>query len=562
MIEFPPGLILILGALLVPLLRGSLRNAYMLALPIVGFWGLLTIPEGQHFVFTLFGYTLNPVRVDGLSLVFGYVFHIAAAVCVVYAFHIRDTLQQVAALIYAGSAIGGAFAGDLISLFVYWEGTAIASVFLIWATRTEAAFKAGMRYLVFQVGSGVLLLGGVIVLINDTGSIAFDKIELKGLGPALIFLAFGIKAAFPLLHNWMQDAYPQATVTGTVFLSCFTTKLAIYALARGFPGTEMLIWIGAVMAAFPIFYTVIENDLRRVLAYCLNSQLGIMTIGVGIGTELSLNGTAAHAFASVLYTALLLMAMGAVLNRTGTIKASELGGLHRTMPWTTGFYIVGAASISAVPLLSGFISKSLIISAAAQNTHWVIWIVLLFASVGAIYSSGIRVPYAAFFQKDSGKRPEEAPVNMLMAMGIIAFLCVALGVFPSLLYDILPYQVNYQPYTLTHVVTKFQLVFLSALAAGLLIRTGRYPANRKSTNLDFDWTYRRLLPAAIHAISRIYVPADRYVRSVFIRRIERFIEGVFRHHGPEGALARSLPTGSTVLWVAVLLALYMIFYFV
>jgi multicomponent Na+:H+ antiporter subunit D len=562
MIEFPPGLLLILGALLIPLLRGTLRNAYMLALPIVGFWGLLTLSNGQYFEFQLFHYMLTPVKVDGLSLVFGYVFHLAAAVCVIYSFHVRDTMQQVAGMMYAGAAIGGVFAGDLISLFVYWEGTALTSVFLIWASRTEASYRSGIRYLIIQVGSGVLLLGGIIVLINDTGSVSFEKMELRGLGPVLIFIAFGIKAAFPFLHNWLQDSYPQATATGTVFLSCFTTKLAIYALARGFPGTEMLIWIGVVMAVFPLFYTVIENDLRRVLAYSLNSQLGFMTIGIGIGTELSLNGTAAHAFASVLYKALLFMAMGSVLYRAGTVKASELGGLYKSMPWTTGLCLVGAASISAVPLFSGFISKSLIISAAAESTHWIVWVVLLFASAAAIYNSGIRVPFAAFFQKDSGKRPKEAPANMLVAMGITAFLCVALGVHPDSLYDILPHPVDYEPYTTSHVITQFQILFLSALAFGLLVRMGLYPKDIKKTNLDFDWTYRRMLPAIIKGLSAIYVPTDRAIRSICIRRLDKFIEGVFRHHGPEGALARSLPTGSTVLWVAVLLALYIIFYFV
>ena len=562
MTEFPPGLILILGALLVPLLRGHLRNAYMLALPIVGFWGLLTIPDGMHFAFDVFGYTLNPVRVDKLSLVWGYIFHIAAAISIIYAFHIRDTMQQMAALIYAGAAIGGAFAGDLISLFVYWEGTAVASVFLIWATRTEAAYRAGMRYLIIQVGSGVLLLGGAIVLLHDTGSIAFGKMELKGLGPILIFIAFGIKAAFPLLHNWLQDAYPQATVTGTVFLSGFTTKLAIYALARGFPGTEMLVWIGATMTAFPIFYAVIENDLRRVLAYSLNNQLGFMVVGIGIGTELSLNGTAAHAFSHILYKALLFMSMGAVLFRTGTIKGSELGGLYKTMPWTTGFCIVGAASISAFPLFSGFISKSLIVSAAAHEGHWFVWLVLLFASAGVFHHSGIKIPYFAFFAHDSGKRPEEAPMNMLVAMGIAAFLCIGIGVFPQYLYAILPYDVKYIPYTTTHVVTQLQLLFFSALAFGWLMRTGLYPPELKSTNLDFDWSYRRLLPMTIAALGKVYLPMDRYLRLAFASRLGRFIEGVFRHHGPESILARTWPTGSTVLWVAVLLALYMIFYFV
>ena len=419
-----------------------------------------------------------------------------------------------------------------------------------------------MRYLIIQVGSGVLLLAGAIIHFKEAGSLDFTKMGLTGLGPALIFIAFGIKAAFPLLHNWLQDAYPQATVTGTVFLSAFTTKLAIYALARGFPGTEMLIWIGATMTAFPIFYAVIENDLRRVLAYSLNNQLGFMVVGIGIGTELALNGTAAHAFSHILYKALLFMSMGAVLYRTGTINGSELGGLYKSMPYTAGFCIIGAASISAFPLFSGFISKSLIIAAAAEEGHWIVWLVLLFASAGVFHHSGIKIPYFAFFQHDSGMRPKEAPKNMLIAMGIAAFLCIAVGVYPAPLYAILPFQTNFVPYTTTHVVTQLQLLLFSALAFTYLMKTGLYPPELKSTNLDFDWTYRRMLPRLFKGLARTLVPADRKVRAIFIDRIDKFIAGVFRHHGPEGLLARTWPTGSTVLWVAVLLAIYMVVYFI
>ena len=361
-----------------------------------------------------------------------------------------------------------------------------------------------MRYLLIQVGSGVLLLAGTILYYKQSGTIAFNKFELTEIGPMLIFIAFGIKAAFPLLHNWLQDAYPQATVTGTVFLSAFTTKLAIYALARGFPGTELLIWIGAIMTAFPIFYAVIENDLRRVLAYSLNNQLGFMVVGVGIGTELSLNGTAAHAFSHILYKALLFMSMGAVLYRTGTIKGSELGGLYKSMPYTTGLCIIGAASISAFPLFSGFISKSLIITATAVEGYWGVWLVLLFASAGVFHHSGIKIPYFAFFQHDSGKRPEEAPLNMLIAMSLAAFLCIAVGVYPQALYNILPYEVNFQPYTTTHVVTQLQLLLFSALAFGWLMRSGLYPPELKSTNLDFDWIYRYFLPRLLE-LSLIHI---------------------------------------------------------
>jgi multicomponent Na+:H+ antiporter subunit D len=561
MTDFPPGLILILGALLVPLLRGQLRNAYMLALPLAGIWGLMQIESGSYFQFELFGQTLTPVRIDSLSLVFGYIFHIAAGISVIYAFHLKDTTQMVAGLIYAGCATGAAFAGDLISLFVYWEGTAVASVFLIWASRTESAYRSGMRYLIIQVGSGVLLLSGAVLHFNATGSLAFDKMELSGPGPMLIFIAFGIKAAFPLLHNWMQDAYPEATVTGTVLLSAFTTKLAIYALARGFPGTDMLIWIGAIMAAFPVFFAVIENDLRRVLTYLLNVQLGFMVVGIGIGTEMAINGTVVHAFTGVLYIALLFMSMGAVLFRTGTVKASELGGLYKSMPYTTGFCIIGAASISAFPLFSGFISKSMIVAATAGEGHWIVWLVLLCASVGVFLQAGVKIPFVTFFQRDSGLRPKEAPTNMLVAMGITAFLCIAIGVYPAPLYALLPYEVKFIPYTTSHVVTQLQLLMFSALAFGVLMRTGLYPPQLKSINLDFDWSYRRLLPAAIRGLSRIYVPIDTRIRNKFHNSIDWIIATVFHSHGPEGLLARTWTTGSTVLWVAVLLALYMLFYF-
>ncbi len=560
--SIPPGLVLVLGALVAPVLPGRLRNLYLLALPVLGLAGLIGLEHGIYGAFEVFGYQLAVVRVDKLSLLFGYIFHIAALLSVVYALHVTDRVQAVAGMVYVGSAIGAVFAGDLITLFVYWEGTAVASVFLIWARRTERAYSAGMRYLIIQVASGVLLLAGAILHVAETGSLTFDRMGLDGLAGTLIFLAFGIKCAFPLLHNWLQDAYPEATVTGTVFLSAFTTKLAVYALARGFAGTEMLIWIGATMTAFPIFYAVIENDLRRVLAYSLNNQLGFMVVGIGIGTELSLNGTAAHAFSHILYKALLFMSMGAVLLRTGTIKGSDLGGLYKSMPWTTGFCIVGAASISAFPLFSGFISKSLILTAAAEGHYTVTWLVLLFASAGVFHHSGIKIPYFAFFAHDSGIRCKEAPINMLVAMGITAFLCIAIGVWPDPLYALLPYPVDFAPYTTTHVITQLQLLLFSALAFAVLMRTGIYPPELRSVNLDFDWSYRRLLPAAAGFVMAYGRPTRERLIATAERRIERFIARLYRHHGPQGPLARTWQTGSTALWVAFLLGIYLILYYV
>ncbi len=538
---------------LLALPKGPLRAGLLLIVPVIAAWQIWTMPLGMHYAVPLFGFELELMRVDKLARVFGLIFSLAAFLGNLYAWHVRDTVQQVAALLYAGSAIGAVFAGDLITLFFYWEGTAIASVFLIWARRTEGAFHTGMRYLIIQIGSGVILLAGVALVYRDTGSIVFETMTLGALGTWLIFLSFGIKAAFPLLHNWLQDSYPAATITGTVILSAFTTKLAIYALARGFAGTEILIYIGVVMTLFPIFFAEIENDLRRVLAYSLNNQLGFMVVGIGIGSEMALNGTAAHAFAHILYKALLFMSVGAVMYRTGTSKASELGGLYRTMPKTAMFCLVGAASISAFPLFSGFVTKSIILDEAASGGMFVVWLALVFASAGVLSHSGIKIPFFMFFAHDSGKRPKEAPTHMLLAMGLTAALCIAIGVYPAPLYALLPFEVDFIPYTTSHVVGQLQLLLFALLAFGILMRTGIHPPEVRAINLDTDWTYRWLLPRIIRKVSAVVSAIWSGTLGFLNQRVKNIITGLYHSHGPEGRMASSWPTGSMVIWISVLL---------
>jgi len=554
---WPPGMLLIIAALPIVLLPHRMGQALMLIVPILGLGQLLSLPGDFHQSIQVFAYDLEIVRVDRLSRIFGVVFHIAAFIGVVYSLHVRDRLQAVSALVYAGAAIAALFAGDLLTLFVWWELTAVSSVFLIWASRTESSLHAGIRYLVIQVISGLLLLAGAILLNSERGSLAFDHIGLESPGGWLVFFSFGIKAAFPLLHGWMKDAYPEATVTGTVFLSAFTTKLAIYALARGFAGTEILIPIGAAMTAFPIFFAVIENNLRRVLSYSLNNQLGFMVCGIGVGTELAMNGMAAHVFAHVLYKALLFMSVGAVLFRTGTANASDLGGLYKSMPWTAAFCIIGAISISAFPLTSGFVTKSMILSAASHEGYLIAFLVLLFASAGVMDHSGIKVPFFAFFAHDGGHRVEEAPLNMRLAMGMAAAFCLGIGMFPGTLYEMLPYAVDYQPYTTTHVVTMLQLLLFSALAFVFLVKTGLYPAELRSVVLDVDWVWRRLLPLAWSGVSEGWMIGQRAV----LARLMRVRSGILRfteaHLSPGSRLGEPWPTGETAMWAAVLLLAYL-----
>ena len=572
---------MIAGALLLPFV-GKKGSAYgALALSIVSLGVFWFTPTGEYGNIELFGNSLNLVRIDSLSRIFGLIFHLAAVMASIYALHVEDTKQHISGMIYAGGAIGAACAGDLITLFVFWELTAISSVFLVWASKTERSYRSGMRYLIIQVTSGVLLLSGAIIHAHQTGSIAFDHLHgLKwgetasiwdmGLGPQLILLAFGIKCAFPLLHNWLQDSYPEATPTGTVFLSAFTTKLAIYSLARGFSGTEELITIGCAMTLFPIVFAVIENDLRRVLAYSLNNQLGFMVVGVGIGTELAINGTAAHAFCHIIYKALLFMSMGAVLYRVGTTKATELGGLHKSMPWTTVFCIIGAGAISGFPLLSGFVSKSMIITAAAEQHMFWVWIVLLIASAGVMEHSGIKIPFFAFFAHDSGKRVKEAPWNMLMAMSIAASLCVGLGIFYPVLYNLLPskpmamhdgHLEPYKPYTTAHVVTMLQLLAFAALAFVFLMKAKLYPAEIRSTNLDTDWTYRKLLPWILGGLGAAISFFDTNARKGFVAGLKNFLEGARNTFDERGSLGRTTSTSAMAVWAALLLGICLLLYY-
>ena len=560
--SLPPAAVMILGALLVPLLRGRARTGWVLLLPVVSLALLVSLGSGEFGRVSIFSYELTLVRIDGLSRLFGWLFHIAAFIALIFARRGGSALEDAAALVYAGAAVGAVGAGDLITLFVFWELLALSSVFLVWARGTERSYRAGMRYLIVQVGSGVILLAGVIAHVRATGSVAFELMGTGTLGANLILLGIGIKAAFPLLHTWLTDAYPESTYSGAVFLSAFTTKVAVYALARGYAGTEMLIYVGVLMTLFPIFYAVIENDLRRVLGYSMINQIGFMVCGVGIGTEMAVNGAVAHAFNDVLFKGLLFMSTGALLYRTGTTKCSELGGLYKSMPKTAALCVIGAASISAFPLFSGFVSKSMVMAAALEQNLDIVWIFLLFASAGVLHHAGIKIPFYGFFGPDSGIRTKEAPPSMLIAMGMAAFLCVFNGSFPTLfLYPNLPYEVTYVPFTSAHVISQLQLLFFAVLAFVWLRLSDREPHELPSTNLDADWLYRRVGRGVAYAAGHLASTVRNGVAASAISAAASATGTARRFMGPPGVLARTWPTGTSVIWVAILLGVFLLLYY-
>ncbi|HUV81827.1 MAG TPA: Na(+)/H(+) antiporter subunit D [archaeon] len=504
MIEWvPPAFIFILGALLVPLFKGRAQKVYILLLPLLAFTDLLSTSHGTSWAYNYLGYELIFGQVDKLTMVFAYVFVIMAFIGMLYALHIKEQGQHISAFLYIGSALGVVFAGDLFSLFIFWEIMAFSSVFLVWYQKDKASHDAGFRYLLVHTAGGLFLLAGIVIRVVETGSIEFGNIGLDGLDSYLILIGFLINAAVPPLHAWLSDAYPEATITGAVFMTAFTTKSAVYVLLRGYSGTEILIYLGAIMALYGVVYAVLENDIRRLLAYHIISQVGYMVAGVGMGAAivgsfsqiqatpgqmLATNGAAAHAFAHILYKGLLFMGAGAVIYMTGKRKLTELGGLYKTMPITLSLYMVGAFAISAVPLFSGFVSKTMVIAGAEKSHLTLIFLMLTFASAGTFLHTGLKLPYFTFFAKDSGIRAKEPPINMLLAMGVAAFMCILVGVYPQMLYNMLPYPVDYNPYTVGHVVGELQLLLFTAFGFFLLVDK---LYGERTISVDTDWFYRK-----------------------------------------------------------------------
>ncbi len=553
-----PGLVLVAAGLALTLLSGRARTALTLLAPAAAVALVLAAPDGVAWRGTILGYPVVPYTVDALSRLFALVFAIMAFGGGLFALKQESRVEVPAAFVYAGSAIGVTLAGDLITVFVFWELMALGSTLVIWSAGTASAYRASMRYLMVHLLGGVVLMAGIAGHVAGTGSTAFVRIALDSPAHWLILAGFLVNAGAPPLSAWLPDAYPEASWSGTVFLSAFTTKTAVYVLLRAFPGTELLVFVGLFMIFYGIVYALLENDMRRILAYSIVNQVGFMIVGIGIGTEMSLNGAAAHAFTHILYKALLLMSAGAVLYETGRRKCTDLGGLFRTMPLTMVCGTIGALSISSFPLTSGFVSKSMVGQAAFDGHMSVVWMLLAAASAGVFLHAGIKFPWFVFFQKDSGLRPPDPPWSQRLAMVLFAALCIGLGVYYAPLYRLLPYPVDYVPYTGLHVVEMLQLLLFSGLAFFVML-----PLLKRTLTitLDTDWFYRKAGPWLAGALRAGIGAVDRAVRRAGLATLGAGMGVLSRALGDRGKLARAYGTGTMVLWVAILLAFYLILYY-
>jgi multicomponent Na+:H+ antiporter subunit D len=574
--HIPPAIIMLVASLLIPFLKEEIRRPFVLIIPLITLAQIWQIPVGEGMLIThIAGFTVSPLYAHEYTHIFATIFCIAAFAGSLFGLYQSKPLEMSAAFLYAASAIGVTFSGDYITMFIYWELMAIGSTLVIFASDNKFAMRAGVRYAMVHFLGGIVFMAGIIANIMYNGTVEVTAIDTNLLsvqsGAALdtnyvlsvilILLGVLINAGAPPLSAWLTDAYPRSSAFGAVFLSAYTTKTSVFVLITLFAGLDLLIYVGLFMVFYGIVYAMLENDMRKILSYSIINQVGFMVVGIGIGTDFALNGAATHAFAHIIYKALLFMSAGSVLYMTGKSKCTELGGLYKTMPITATCGIIGALAISAFPLTSGFVTKSMITSAAMYENLEFVWLMLMAASAGVFLHAGIKFPWFVFFQTDSGMRPKEPPMNMRLAMLLLSALCI-IPAIPSVaehtIYRLLPTMPVYQSYTAEHVISQIQILLFSAFAffvcLGMLKRTD-------TISLDFDWFYRRLgyyICSVIYYIARFPIRVGRIVlKKLFVHAI-RIVRIT---HSPEGVMARRWPLSTTVMWIGFLLGVYMIVYF-
>ena len=549
-----PALILLLSALLTGLVRGHLRSAVVLLAPLVTLYAIWQVPDGVAGTLPFLDYYIEPVEGSAIRRLFATIFALMSFAGGLYAFRHASWHELAAAQAYAAGAIGVCFSGDLISLFIYWEMMALFSTIIVWCGGTPAARAAGVRYAIMHLLGGIILKVGIVGVVIQTGSIDIQAMQATNFATWMMLIGILINAAAPPVSAWLGDAYPESSPTGTVFLSAYTTKTAVLALILLFPGESVLIGVGLYMVMYGIIYALLENDARRILAYSIVNQVGFMVCAVGIGTQMAINGAAAHAFAHIIYKALLFMSAGVVVYRTGKSKCTDLGGLFRTMPLTTICGIIGALAISGVPLTSGFVTKTMVSQAAVSEGLVFVYFALAAASAGVFLHAGIKFPWFVFFQRDSGLRPKDAPWNMAASMILLSALCILIGVFPEAFYRLLPYPVDYQPYYAGKVVFYLQLLLFSGLAFFLLL-----PMMRRTLtiSLDTDWLWRVLLSrigtTVLQKSSNAGGALESWSKSQTAKLTNNDKLSAF--------LTKPKAIGQTALWVVVLLTVYVVVYY-
>lgn len=500
--SFHPGLLMILIGALILVLPDRFKKPCSIVAAASGILGLFTLNSSSHLVYQITSdIKLQMIHIDRLSMIFVIIFSIIMVINSIYSFDIQDKWEKGVSVIYGGSIIAATLAGDIITMIVFWEVAAFSAAYLIYARHTRRSSRSALRYLLMHAFGGNMLLVGFLLHAAQTNSLGIPKFTVLGGSAAFWFvlIGVGVNALVPPFSSWISDSYPEATIAGTVYMCGYTTKLGIYAMIRIFAGTEALVYVGVFMALYGVLMALLENDLRRLFSYHIMSQLGYMVAALAIGGAWGIDGASSHAFNHILYKGVLMMCSGAVIMATGKRKITELGGLRNKMPITAWTFLIASLSIAGMPFLNGFASKSIIMHAVSLSGHETAALLLTVTSIGTWLSVVLKVNWFVFFGKARSEfevRP--IPVSMKMGMVTGALGCVILGVYPSLLYRIMPYKISVNPFNISH-IAEYIILFAGATLVFWIFRVKMLPHDELS--LDFDWFFRKPLAKFVNCVS-------------------------------------------------------------
>jgi multicomponent Na+:H+ antiporter subunit D len=500
-VDLHPGLIMMVCGLLTAVLPEKARKAMTITGPVLAFLAFLTLDGQSTLKYSFMNRQVELINFDGLATAFMLVFCVIAVLNAVYSLTLQDKFEAGMSMLYAGSAMSVVLAGDLISFIFFWEISAFASTYLIYARHCRKSSRAAFRYILIHSFGGNMLLVGIIMQLLSHGS---DIVNISGTHDMafwFILIGIGINAAIPPLNGWLADAYPEATVTGTLYMGSYTTKAAIYALIRFFAGTEMLIWIGAFMAIYAACMAIMENDIRRLLSYHIISQLGMMVTSLAVGSQMGIDGASAHAATNIIFKGVILMGAGAVIVSTGRSKITELGGLAKKMPVVAVCFLISSLAIAGLPFLSGFASKALIMEGLHRGGYDLAAVLLSVAGVGTLLSITLKINYFVFFGKtDLDVEAEPVPVSMQIAMICGTAISVITGVRPQILYSFTAYGSNVDPFTLPHIM-EYVAIFIGGSIPFFIYLKRMKPHD--DLTLDFDWFFRKPFNAFIMWLSKV-----------------------------------------------------------
>lgn len=471
--------------------------------------------DGQHLPVKLFGFDAVLLNVDPFSTLMGIIFAFIGAIAVLYSWASdAPPIQTAFALGYVGTSLGAVFGGDWLTLIFFWELMAVTSTLLVWHYGGRAV-RAGFRYALMHGIGGTLLLGAVVWHYAAVGSFLFTAADggLAGsIAPVLAAVGIGVNVGFIGLHAWLPDTYPRPHIAASVFLCVYTTKTGVYGMYRAFPDGQLAIaYMGGLMAVFGAGMALLQSDMRRLLSYHIQSQVGYMIAGVGIGGALATGGAFGHVFNHILYKSLLFMTVGVIIYRTNEESLKKVGGLGRKMPITAITFTIAALSISGFPGFNGFVSKGMIVGAAHKKHLDVLWYLLLAGGVGT-FLSFIKLGYSAFVEGEYDGPVKDANRGQSAAMVLVAGLCVLYGLVPSALFTILPTEgFEYTTYTPGHVGETLVLGAI-AVVGFVFLKT---PLKRVGRVPDIDRLYNPLTlygtRGVVVGVTELYAVVDRVV---------------------------------------------------